>query len=211
MIGPNRLSRRTVMIAGALAPGLAAAKAPTAPGPGRGAWRTCSPEAHGLSTPALRGAADKLAAKGERQGLVVIRRGVLVFEAYWKNDYHLARPDWPNVSFSSGKSWGSAMVGRAVTEGLLKTSDLVAKYHDVMVQMRAVNAREILVADRVRKVQTNDLGTDAAGQWTNLERLRGEGRCWHSRGGGHELTPGRTGEQLYRHKNASLNTISEYL
>lgn len=130
MIGPDRISRRTVVIAGALAPTLAAAKAPMAPGPGRGPWRTASPEAHGLSTPALRGAADLLAAKGERQGLVVIRHGVLVFETYWKNDYHLARPDWPNVSFSSGKSWGSAMVGRAVTEGRLKTSDLVAKYHD---------------------------------------------------------------------------------
>lgn len=130
MIGRDRVSRRNVIIAAALAPALAAAKAPAAAGPGRGAWRTASPEAHGLSAPALRRAADRLAAGGERQGLVVIRHGVLVFEAYWQNEYHLARPDWPNVSFSSGKSWGSAMVGRAVTEGLLKTTDLVAKYHD---------------------------------------------------------------------------------
>jgi len=118
------------MIAAAIAPALGAAKTAATPGPGRGPWRAASPEAHGLSAPGLRRAAELLGAKGERQGLVVIRHGVLVFETYWKNAYHLDRPDWPNVSFSSGKSWGSAMVGRAVTEGLLKTGDLVSDYHD---------------------------------------------------------------------------------
>ena len=129
MSDPRGLDRRTLLIAGALAPALGGAKAVSAPGPGRGAWRTASPEAHGLKAPALRRAADALGAKGERQGLVVVRHGVLVFETYWKNAYHLDRPDWPNVSFSSGKSWGSAMVGRAVTDGLLNTGDLVSKYH----------------------------------------------------------------------------------
>lgn len=133
MSAPSSLDRRTLLIAGALAPALGGARAVAAPGPGRGPWRTAPAQAHGLSIPALRRAADALGARGERQGLVVVRHGVLVFETYWKNAYHLGRPDWPNVSFSSGKSWGSAMVGRAVTEGLLKTSDLVAKYHDPMV------------------------------------------------------------------------------
>ncbi len=98
-------------------------------GPGVGAWKTGAPEDHGLSTAALDKAAEQLAAKGERQGIVVVRDGVLVFERYWANDWHRAEPTWRNVSFSSGKSWGGAMVGRALTEGLLKLDDLADKYH----------------------------------------------------------------------------------
>ena len=71
---------------------------------------------------------------------------------------------------------------------------LVAEHYDVVIQMRAVDAREVCVVDRAGQVQANDLGADAAGQWANLEGLGGWGRCWNSRGGGHEGTPGRTGE-----------------
>lgn len=97
-------------------------------GPGSGPWRKGEPEAHGLSTETLNRAADALAVAGERQGLVVIRNGVLVYERYWRNDYHLASPEWRNVSFSSGKSWGSTMVGLAYTKGLLGLDDLAARY-----------------------------------------------------------------------------------
>lgn len=103
-------------------------RAAEALGPGRGAWRPADPRDHGLDAAALGAAAGVLGAAGERQGLVVVRHGRLVFEAYWRNPWHLDRPDWPNVSFSSGKSWGSAMIGRAVTEGRLKTSDRMAAY-----------------------------------------------------------------------------------
>ena len=98
-------------------------------GPGAGPWRKGEPEAHGLSSEALNRAAETLAVAGERQGLVVIRNGVLVYERYWRNDYHLASPDWRNVSFSSGKSWGSTMVGLAYTKGILGLDDLAARYH----------------------------------------------------------------------------------
>ena len=47
-------------------------------GPGSGPWRKGEPEAHGLSSETLNRAADALAVAGERQGLVVIRNGVLV-------------------------------------------------------------------------------------------------------------------------------------
>jgi CubicO group peptidase (beta-lactamase class C family) len=70
-----------------------------------------------------------LAAPGERQGLVVIRHGELVYERYWANAWARAEPSWKNVSFSPGKSWGSTMVGRAVTEGKLSVDELVSKYH----------------------------------------------------------------------------------
>lgn len=69
---------------------------------------------------------------------------------------------------------------------------LVAEHHDMVVQVRAVQAREICVVDRARQVQADDLGADAAGEGANVEGLRGH--CWNSRGGGHEGTPGQTGE-----------------
>jgi len=98
-------------------------------GPGRGPWQHVSPESVGLSSSALEQAAMELASQGERQGLVVIRHGRLAFERYWANDWARAVPEWKNVSFSGGKSWGSTMVGRAVTEGLLRVDDLASKYH----------------------------------------------------------------------------------
>lgn len=98
-------------------------------GPGKGPWKHGKPEDHGLSTAALDGAAAKLGAAGERQGLVVIRDGILVYERYWATPYARAVPEQRNVSFSSGKSFGSTMVGRAYTEGLIKLDDLASKYH----------------------------------------------------------------------------------
>jgi len=100
-----------------------------APGPGLGDWQKAAPEDFGLSTQAIQTAADTLAEPGERQGLVVIRGGKLLYEEYWANDYQRATPDWRNVSFSSGKSWGSTMVGRAQYLGFLDINDLASKYH----------------------------------------------------------------------------------
>ena len=88
-----------------------------------------TPDAHGLSAGALATAAGQLAAAGERQGLTVIRHGELVFEQYWANAWARAEPGWKNVSFSSGKSWGSTMVGRAVTLGKLRIDHLASRYH----------------------------------------------------------------------------------
>jgi CubicO group peptidase (beta-lactamase class C family) len=107
----------------------ASSAARTERGPGRGAWTFAKPEDHGLNSTALDKAADELGARGERQGLVVVRNGAIVFERYFANEYHRAEATWRNVSFSSGKSWGSTMVGRAFTEGKLKLDDLASKYH----------------------------------------------------------------------------------
>ena len=98
-------------------------------GPGRAPWRLATPEAHGLSRSALDKAAQQLGAAGERQGLVVIRHGELVYEHYWANAYARAVPEWQNVSFSAGKSWGATMVGRAVAQGRLAVDDRVSKYY----------------------------------------------------------------------------------
>lgn len=103
--------------------------APKDQGPGSGPWQFDDPEKHGLSRAKLEAVAEAIRPIGGRQGIVVVRDGVIVFERYWANEYHLATPTHRNVSFSAGKSWGSAMVGRAVTEGLLKVDDLASKYH----------------------------------------------------------------------------------
>lgn len=104
--------------------------APTrAAGPGVGPWQISSPAAQGLSAEALEAAVAKLGEAGERQGLVVIRNGVLAFEHYWETPYAHATPEWQNVSFSSGKSWGSTMVGVAQYQGRLDINDLTSKYH----------------------------------------------------------------------------------
>ncbi|MFA5601099.1 MAG: hypothetical protein WDA06_10945, partial [Phenylobacterium sp.] len=99
------IDRRTVLAASAavLAPQPSAAGAGREPGPGRGPWVHGRPEDHGLSTPALEKAAEAIGSTGERQGLVIVRDGVIVFERYWATPYARATPDWRNVSFSSGK------------------------------------------------------------------------------------------------------------
>ena len=114
---------------GLVLPSLNFAAGNSAPGPGLGPWQQVSPESVGLSADKLKIAASELASQGERQGLVVIRHGQLAYEEYWANDYARAVPEWQNVSFSSGKSWGSTMVGRAVTEGKLSIDELASKYH----------------------------------------------------------------------------------
>jgi CubicO group peptidase (beta-lactamase class C family) len=98
-------------------------------GPGSGPWSFGLPEDHGLDPSKVKAAARKIGEIDGRQGIVFVRNGVIVYEQYWASDYHLAEPTFMNPSFSSGKSWGSSMVGVAVTEGLLKVEDLASPYH----------------------------------------------------------------------------------
>ena len=126
------ITRRTMLasaVASAFASACSSLRVANTAGPGRKPWKHSTPDAHGLSLTALDKAAAELSAAGERQGLVVIRHGELVYEKYWANAWARAVPEWKNVSFSSGKSWGATMVGRAVTQGKLNVDDLVSKYH----------------------------------------------------------------------------------
>ncbi|MET0338545.1 MAG: serine hydrolase [Caulobacter sp.] len=102
-------------------------------GPGRGPWRPADAATHGLSVQALDRAADALGVAQERHGPVIIRGGRLVYERYYANAWHRADPRWRNVSFSSGKSWGATLVGRALTQGRLKLDDLASDYHPARV------------------------------------------------------------------------------
>lgn len=119
---------KAFLIGAALAMAATAAAATSVEGPGSGPWSFAPPEAHGLSTAKLDAAAEKIQGIGGRQGLVIVKNGVIVYERYWANAYHRATPEFRNVSFSSGKSWGSALVGVAVQDGLLEVDDLASKY-----------------------------------------------------------------------------------
>lgn len=91
-------------------------------------WPCGTPERGGFDAARLATAADQIGAIGDRQGLVVIHDGRLIFERYWDGAHFTADPHWRNVSFSSGKSWGATMVGRAVTQGHLRIDDLASAY-----------------------------------------------------------------------------------
>jgi CubicO group peptidase (beta-lactamase class C family) len=97
-------------------------------GPGSGPWQFDRPENHGLDASKLRVAGDAIGKIWNRQGLVIVRDGVIIYEDYWHGDYFQATPAWRNASFSSAKSWGSALVGVAVQNGLFGIDDLVGRY-----------------------------------------------------------------------------------
>jgi hypothetical protein len=73
---------------------------------------------------------------------------------------------------------------------LLRGDLLIAKDHDVVIQVRAVNAREVLIIDRSAEVEANDLGADGTAEWTNFENLwRGSCGAFDGSSGGHQSSP----------------------
>ncbi|GGJ93955.1 hypothetical protein GCM10009304_20000 [Pseudomonas matsuisoli] len=52
---------------------------------------------------------------------------------------------------------------------LLGRDRLIAKDHDVVIQMRAVNTREIFVVKRAAEVQIENLGSKSSLERTNVE------------------------------------------
>src|SRR4030042_999860 len=98
-------------------------------GPGKNPWKFGTPADHGLDAKKMEAAANAVEQIAGRQGIVFVRDGVIVYEKSWGSEYFLPVLTQRNPSFSSGKSWGSSIIGVAVTEGLLKVDDLASKYH----------------------------------------------------------------------------------
>lgn len=98
-------------------------------GPGKGSWSHGKPEQHGFDSVVLKSVGDQIGAIGGRQGLVVVHEGVIIYEDYWSNSYHQASPDWRNPSFSAAKSWGSALTGIAIAQGILELDTVVSTLH----------------------------------------------------------------------------------
>lgn len=99
------------------------------PGPGTGAWQVDDPARHGFDRDILDRVSAEVGAIAGRQGLVIVHAGRIVHEDYWSNPYHQATAEWRNVSFSSAKSWGSALVGVAITHRLITLDTMVAEFH----------------------------------------------------------------------------------
>jgi len=69
---------------------------------------------------------------------------------------------------------------------LLRGNALVTKHQNVMFQMSAMDTRKVLVTDRQRQIQTDDLGSHGAVERADVEGLRGDAqgnrrgrRCRH--------------------------------
>ncbi|MDD9946653.1 MAG: serine hydrolase [Myxococcales bacterium] len=93
-------------------------------GPVDPAWPTGAPEDYGLDMALLDDAAQSIQrATGNRYGMVVIRDGVLIYEKYWQGG-----PKDKHVIYSCTKSWGSTLIGMAVTQGLLSVEDEVSTW-----------------------------------------------------------------------------------
>ena len=88
-----------------------------------------SPESHGLSTIKLEQAGKRLeealaAGRNERYCFLLVKDGVLVHEQYYGS--HSA--DEKHTVFSVGKTWASALVGVAVSKGLLDIDRPIVEY-----------------------------------------------------------------------------------
>jgi len=88
-------------------------------------WVVDTPENHGMNTDLLNNAADQVSKIAVRQGFVVIRDGVLIYEKYYYGD-----KDTKNIAYSVTKSFGATLVGIAYTMGLLDLDDPVSKWID---------------------------------------------------------------------------------
>lgn len=90
-------------------------------------WRACRPEAVGLDPVKLIKAFDHAANPAiKTQGLVIVRKGYIVGEAYFGDFTVSSRKE----SFSVAKSFSSTLIGIAIDKGLIKGVDeTVAKYY----------------------------------------------------------------------------------
>ena len=89
---------------------------------------------------------------------------------------------------------------------LLRGNALVAEHHDVMIQVRAMDAGKVLIVDGPRQVQADDFGTDGATERADVEGLRRDVRgAWESRCCRHKSLP-RTARSRAR---ASIKKLTE--
>jgi CubicO group peptidase (beta-lactamase class C family) len=85
------------------------------------AWEMKSPADAGFDGAKLETAATNLLTSlPGRQCFAVFHNGYLVYEKYYTGDAHTL-----NAGYSTSKSFGSTLVGMAVTQNLFKTDDLV--------------------------------------------------------------------------------------
>lgn len=86
-------------------------------------WVFETPEEHGLITAELQTASDNVESIGGRQGFVVVKDGVIVFEEYYADD-----ENQKNTAYSGTKTFSAVVFGIAQDMGYLDIDDTVASW-----------------------------------------------------------------------------------
>jgi len=91
-------------------------------------WKTCFPEEVGMDSQKLSEAVEYAAEpKFKTEGIVVVKDGYIVAEAYFKN----FRQNSKHVSHSMAKSFTSALIGIAIDQKLIQSIDeKICKYYE---------------------------------------------------------------------------------
>ena len=89
-------------------------------------WPVATAADFGLDKAQIDSIAGQLqqASGNTRAGLVIVKEGVVVYEKYYQG----GDADTKHQVFSCTKSWGSTLIGIAVTKGLLSVEDPVTKW-----------------------------------------------------------------------------------
>jgi CubicO group peptidase (beta-lactamase class C family) len=110
-------------------------------------WRSCLPEEVGMDSGLLIRAYDYAAKPGVKtRGLIIIRKGYIVSEAYFRNfDLYSRHP-----SYSVAKSFTSALIGIGIDRDLFESVDEpIYRYYPELIQKKGVRVRNYLADDRI--------------------------------------------------------------
>lgn len=110
-----------------------------------------APEVQGVPSQAVEAFLDALEANPDPHGVVLVRHGTVVAEAYWQP----YRSDLPHMLYSLSKSFTSTAVGLAVADGLLTVDDAVISFFP---DNAPTDAPPNLMAMRVRHLLTMSTG-----------------------------------------------------
>ena len=119
-----------------------------------------TPEAQGVSSDAVREFIEALDKIDTPHGVMVLRRGRVIAEAYWKPE----AADKPHVLWSLSKSFTSTAVGFAVAEGKLSVEDPVLKFFpdeappEPSENLRAMTVRDLLTMSGGHDVEVRGAG-----------------------------------------------------
>eukprot|EP01051_Picozoa_sp_SAG22_P026784 SAG22_NODE_8631_length_640_cov_1.271719_1_plen_162_part_01 len=122
---PSPALLASICVAASHAAATAAAGAAGYYGPGRGAWEVADPEDHGLSSPQLKAAGERVAAAVPyRHCFVVVKDGKIVHELFAPGNNSETKYETDSV----GKTMTATMFGTAVTQGLLDLDKPLIEY-----------------------------------------------------------------------------------
>lgn len=124
-------------------------------------WRTCRPEEAGMDSTKLLQAIEYAASPGfNTDGLVIIRKGHIVGEAYFGN----FKSNSKHTSHSMAKSFTSALIGIALDKGLIKSIDeKICQFYD---QWDCTDEDDLRSRISIRHVMTLTTGLDWKEDWS---------------------------------------------